>query len=271
MNIETNKSTNERLLHGKRAVVTGAGSGIGRAIAEILAASGANLLIQTRGNQEGLETTRQNAQEQGIQVETVMADFASMNDDPASYSQFVEAAERRLEGSIDVWINAAGADILTGERSKWPMARKLEMLWAVDVRPTVMLSREAGRRMTEQDVDGAIVNIGWDGAARGMAGDSAEAFAVAKGAIASFSRSLACSLAPHVRVNCLAPGWIKTAWGESADEQWQVRASRESLLHRWGTPEEIARVVRFLVSPDGSFVNGQVIDVNGGFRPSVDD
>jgi 3-oxoacyl-[acyl-carrier protein] reductase len=78
------------------------------------------------------------------------------------------------------------------------------------------------------------------------------------------TRSLAKSLAPEVRVNCLAPGWIRTEWGEHAPAEWQDRAKRESLLGRWGEPEDVARVACFLVSPGAEFVNGQVIHINGG-------
>jgi 3-oxoacyl-[acyl-carrier protein] reductase len=113
---------------------------------------------------------------------------------------------------------------------------------------------------------GMIVNIGWDGAWRGMAGDTAELYAAAKGAVMAFTRSLAQSLAPEVRVNCVAPGWIKTAWGQQASERWQDRARRESLLRRWGTPEEVAGAVRFLVSPAAAFITAEVINVNGGYR-----
>lgn len=118
--------------------------------------------------------------------------------------------------------------------------------------------RERGR--------GTIINVGWDQAEQGMAGDSGELFAAVKGAVMAFSRSLATSLAPQVRVNCVAPGWIKTKWGDGASDAWQERAVGESLLARWGTPEDVAAVVRFLVSPEASFVNGQIIPVNGGFR-----
>ena len=99
-----------------------------------------------------------------------------------------------------------------------------------------------------------------------MPGESGEMFATIKGAVMAFSRSLAGSLAPHVRVNCLAPGWIKTAWGESTSAYWHQRAAAEALLGRWGTPEDVARVARFLVSPAAGFITGQVVPVNGGFR-----
>jgi 3-oxoacyl-[acyl-carrier protein] reductase len=82
----------------------------------------------------------------------------------------------------------------------------------------------------------------------------------------SFSRSLAHSLAPEVRVNCLAPGWIRTAWAQTASEAWQQRAIDESLKSRWGTPEDVAAVACFLASPAADFLTGQVVPVNGGFR-----
>ena len=82
--------------------------------------------------------------------------------------------------------------------------------------------------------------MGWDQAETGMEGDSGELFAATKGAVMAFTRSLALSLAPTVRVNALAPGWIKTAWGESASHAWQERVLRETPLARWGTPEDVA-------------------------------
>lgn len=84
----------------------------------------------------------------------------------------------------------------------------------------------------------------------------------------SFTKSLAKSLAPEVRVNCVAPGWIKTEWGVDASAYWQGRAVDESLRARWGTPEDIAEAVCFLASPSADFVNGQIVPVNGGFRNS---
>ncbi len=117
---------------------------------------------------------------------------------------------------------------------------------------------------------GAIVNVGWDGVDFGMAGDSAQLFAAAKGAITAFTRSLAQSLAPQVRVNCVAPGWIRTEWGQHASPYWQQRAESESLAGRWGSPEDVAQAICYLVSPRATFINGQTLAVNGGRRAGQD-
>jgi 3-oxoacyl-[acyl-carrier protein] reductase len=116
--------------------------------------------------------------------------------------------------------------------------------------------REAGR--------GVILTIGWDQSDRGMEGDSGELFAAAKNAVMGFSRSLALSLAPAVRVNCIAPGWIRTAWGETASDYWQQRVLRETPLQRWGEPRDIACMARFLLSDEAGWITGQVLNVNGG-------
>ena len=168
-----------------------------------------------------------------------------------------------LANALDSAVLNAGVDLLTGDNRQKPYAEKLDLLLAVDVRASVLMARELGARMKAQG-HGSIVTIGWDQADRGMEGDSGELFAVAKNAIMGFTRSLAVSLAPAVRVNCIAPGWIRTAWGETTSQMWQDRVLRETPLARWGTPEDIARLARFLLSDSASYITGQVLNANGG-------
>ena len=166
-------------------------------------------------------------------------------------------------GGLDVVVNNAGADTLTGDAAKWSFEQKLEALLAVDVRATMRLSRELGRRM-KSGTGGVILTMGWDQAETGMEGDSGELFAATKGAVMAFSRSLALSLAPEVRVHCLAPGWIRTAWGDGASDAWQERVRRETPLQCWGTPEDVARTARWLASPAAKYLDGQIVRINGG-------
>ena len=111
---------------------------------------------------------------------------------------------------------------------------------------------------------GSIITVGWDQAETGMEGDSGELFGATKAAVMAFSRSLALSLAPHVRVNNVAPGWIKAAWGDTAPTLWQERVIRETPLGCWGLPDDIAGACNFLVSEDARFLTGQTLRVNGG-------
>lgn len=246
-------------LTGMTAVVTGSTSGIGRAVALELASAGAAVLVHGRRSQEAAEAVVHEIAAAGGEAAVAMADLA--ND--SMHEALVEQAWA-WRGKVDIWMNNAGADVLTGDAAKWPFERKLEHLWRVDVTGAMRLSRLAGSRMKSQG-GGTIINVGWDQAEIGMAGDSGELFAAVKGAVMAFSRSLARSLAPEVRVNCVAPGWIKTSWGDQASDFWQRRAVAESLLARWGEPEDVARAVRFLASPASAFVTGQILNINGGF------
>lgn len=248
---------NNQLLSGQAAVVTGSSSGIGRAIALEIASAGADVLVHARANRAAADETAQQVRAIGRQAHVVIADLADLH----AQDEFAQTAWSWRP--IDAWINNAGVDVLTGDAAHWPFEKKLEALWRVDVVATLRLSRDAGRRMRDRG-RGVILNIGWDQAETGLAGDSGEFFAATKGAVMAATRSMAKSLAPQVRVNCIAPGWIRTAWGEHAPDEWQLRAKRESLLQRWGRPEDVAHAACFLVSPAAEFVNGQVIPVNGG-------
>jgi 3-oxoacyl-[acyl-carrier protein] reductase len=244
-------------LSGQTAVVTGSSSGIGRAIALALARGGANVLVHARANQSRAEDVAQQIASLGRDSRVILEDLSDMS----AHERLVEHAWRWRP--IDIWINNAGADVLTGTAANWPFEEKLAALWQVDVVATLRLSRLVGSRMKQRG-SGVIVNMGWDQAESGMAGDSGELFAATKGAVMAASRSLAKSLAPEVRVNCLAPGWIRTEWGRQASAEWQERARRESLLGRWGEPEDVARVACFLASPAAEFVSGQIVHINGG-------
>ena len=245
-------------LSGQKAVVTGASSGIGRAIALELALGGADVLVHARRSQSAAEEVAQSIRKMGRTSRVLLADLGDLD----QLARFTDECERTF-GGYNVWINNAGADLLTGDDSKLDYQEKLARLLAVDVTATVTLSKRAGEHMRANG-GGCILNIGWDQSDRGMGGESGELFATAKNAIMGFTRSLAVSLAPEVRVNCIAPGWIRTAWGENASEYWQHRVLEETPLKRWGTPEDIAKAARFLVSREADYITGQVININGG-------
>jgi 3-oxoacyl-[acyl-carrier protein] reductase len=255
-------------LRGKTALVTGSSRGIGKMIAHALAHRGANVTLHGRQESGPLRTVASELASVGDgSVQIACCNFS----DTENLESFCEQVWQQ-SGGLDILVNNAGADVLTGEGTNLNFMEKLELLWKVDVRATLMLSRIVGKRMqsaavgTDHTGQKSIINIGWDQAQQGMAGDAGEMFATTKGAIASMTRSLAQSLAPRVRVNCVAPGWIQTQWGLQASTDWSDRARSESLMNRWGTPHDVAQTVAFLAGNESSFISGQIICVNGGFK-----
>ena len=231
-------------LTGLNCLVTGSTSGIGAAIAQAFAHQGATVLTHGRASRPGRH---------------LAADLR----DCTEVDRLAIDAWNAFPQGLDVLVCNAGADTLTGDAAKWPFERKLEELLAVDLKATMRLTRAIGARMKERG-RGVILTTGWDQAETGMAGDSGELFAAVKGAVMAFTRSLAMSLAPEVRVNCLAPGWIRTKWGETASPEWQERVRRETPLGVWGLPEDVAAAAVWLASPQAAFQTGQIVRINGG-------
>jgi len=244
-------------LSDQRILVTGSSTGIGRAIVLECARAGADVIINCRKSQLLAEQVAAEVREIGVRADVVCEDVG----DADGRERLLQAAFSG--GQVHALVNNAGADLLTTDLRAASFSRKLNELWRTDVTGTVELSRAFGKRFVEAGA-GVILTIGWDQSDRGMEGDSGELFAVAKNAVMGFTRSLSVSLAPQVRVNCIAPGWIRTAWGETAGEYWQQRVMSETPLKRWGEPQDIANMARYLLSHEASYITGQVWNVNGG-------
>jgi len=230
----------------RTAVITGASGGIGAATAAVLERAGAAVIRhanRTQGN------------------EYLHADFSR----PGEADRFVDAVFRRSP-KIDIWVNAAGVDLMTPEMKQLSFDERLRRLMEIDVFAALNMSRRIGQRMKEQG-GGTLVFFSWDGVAYGLAGETAQLYGAAKGAVLGFCRSLAQTLAPEVRVRCLSLGWVRTRW--QAPKEFQRLGADDSLLGRWGEPSEVAEAVLFLVSPQSDFVDGIDIRLNGGKKTSV--
>ena len=245
-------------LERKNVLVTGASSGIGRAIALRCAAAGADLAITYRSNEKGARATAQSIRDLGRRAEMLRIDIGRDEDIERLSAELSKAFSR-----VDVWINNAGADILTGQATQLSPRQKLDTVLAVDLRGTVLASWAAVDLMRNQG-GGNIINMAWDHVNVGMEGENPVLYSAAKGGIASFSRSLARDVAPDIRVNILAPGFIETAFGEGANPNFRQKVVEMTPLSRWGTPEDVASAAVFLASDDSAFLTGQMIMVNGG-------
>lgn len=243
---------------GRAAIVTGASSGIGLAVAERLAAEGAQLvLLGAPADSADLDQALDDLRKSGYAVDGFAADVA----DDATAARAVSLARERY-GRLDVLINNAG--IAYFEHVFDTPLEHLDRTLAVNVRGMFAMSLQASKEMSQQG-RGAIVNTA---STASFAGEEFQAtYNVSKGAVAALTRALAVDLAPvGIRVNAVAPGWVATRSTRAIIDdpaQWSKHRARIP-LDRPATTAEIAAVHAFLASDDASYVTGAVYLCDGG-------
>lgn len=249
------------------AVVTGASGGIGRQIAIAFAVAGAKRIgVHFSKNHAAAQKTSDEVAAAGAEPILLQADCSS----PSACRELVDDAFNWF-GRPDVWVHAAGADVLTGDAQQWDFDQKLAHLIDVDLIGSIVVGREFARRIREIDSQSpgnrpaSLMMVGWDQATEGMEGDGGQMFAPVKAGVEAFAKSLAQEYAPQLRVNTIAPGWIMTSWGETVNEYWDGRAKGQSLMRRWGTATDVAAAAVFLASSASEFITGQTLNINGGF------
>jgi 3-oxoacyl-[acyl-carrier protein] reductase len=244
---------NTRGLAGKVAAVTGAGQGIGRAIALALAREGATVVVSDI-DLKIAQQTAQDIEAGGGQAAALKVDVTDRQDAEALTERAVQ-----LFGRLDILVNNAGvypsAPIIETKEEEW------DLVMAINLKGVFLCSQAAVKQMIDQH-EGVIVNIASVDAKTRTTGNAH--YAAAKAGVISFTRTLACEMAPHgIRVNAVAPGWIGTETLRKKSDRWQ-QAIKEIPVGRLGTPEDVAEAVLFLVSGVAGYITGEVLDVNGG-------
>jgi 3-oxoacyl-[acyl-carrier protein] reductase len=244
-------------LSGKVAIVTGGSRGIGAAIATRLAADGAAVAVNYANHQAEANDVVQKIMQAGGKGVAIQADVSKTEDVRLLFKEVAE----RFEG-LDMLINNAGATHIR----PMPMAdvtdETYDGTFAVNTKGTFLCLREAAKCMRS---GGRIVNLSSTGVFNAHSGYAI--YSAAKSAVEVFTRVLCKELkGRNITVNCVAPGATATGqWLKGKSEELLQTIANLSPLNRLGTPEDIAGLVAFLVSPQGEWVNGQVIRVNGGF------
>ncbi len=251
-------TTNQDLfdLTGKIAAVTGAGTGLGKAMALALAEAGADLLLV--GHKSPLEETAAAVREKGRKAETLLVDLA----EPEAPRRVVEKALEAF-GGLDILVNNAG--IIRRAPAEQYSLEDWNQVMQVNATSVFLLCREAGKVFLERG-GGKIVNIASLLSFQG--GITVPAYAASKGAVAQLTKALANEWASKgICVNAIAPGYMETE---------NTRALRENPVRnrqileripagRWGKPEDLAGAVVFLSSRASDYVNGAVLNVDGGW------
>lgn len=244
------------MLNDSVAIVTGSGRGIGRAIALELAAAGVRIVVNDMSIDQAEETVGL-IRAAGGECLAVQANVSQT----ADVDRLIKTTLNYF-GKIDILINNAGITrdslLLRMKEADW------DSVLATNLKGVFLCTKAVSKGMLKQR-SGVIVNIS---SVVGISGNAGQAnYAAAKAGVIGFSKSIAKELASRgIRVNAIAPGYIATDMTETLAEGMQAEVLRAIPLGRLGRPEDVAKVVRFLVSPEASYMTGQTLCVDGGME-----
>jgi NAD(P)-dependent dehydrogenase (short-subunit alcohol dehydrogenase family) len=245
-------------LKGKNGLVTGAGSGIGKALATGLAEAGAKVALAGR-TLEKIELAANELSASGLEAIPVQVDMAEAD----SVFQLVDTLLERL-GRIDFLFNNAGM-IHRAPLEEFPIGEWEEMV-KTNLTGPFLLSQAVARHMIEKEIKGSIVNTSSLIAVFG--GVNVPAYAATKGGLTQLTKSMCNDLAKYgIRVNAIGPGWVKTEMTQALQnnpERFQSITDRIP-LGRWAAPEDLAGLAVFLASDASAYITGQVIFIDGGY------
>jgi len=243
-------------LEGKVAIVTGASRGIGRAIAERFAAEGAKVVVNYFSNEAEAGKVVDGIKQRGAEAIAVRGDVSKS----ADVKHLVESAVKQF-GHVDILVNNAGVMVTKPalEASEEDWDRTID----VNLKGAYLCSKEVAPLMMKQQ-GGRIINMSSNSGLYHPSAMRFTEYVVSKAGLNGLTKALALAWGPHITVNAICPGWIKTDMIADTDPEVEARILGETALGRWGTPDEIAGAAVFLASRDANFITGELLIVAGG-------
>ena len=245
------------MLENKVALVTGAGRGIGRAIAIALAKEGAEVVVNYNGSEERAKEVKQTIEENGGKASIYKCNVSDFEACEAMIKDIVKE-----HGRLDILINNAG---ITKDGLIMKMKEEdFDSVLNVNLKGTFNTIRHSARQMLRQK-SGKIINIS---SVSGILGNAGQAnYAASKAGVIGLTKTMARELGSRgITVNAIAPGFVDTEMTEVLSEEIRENACRQIILGRFGKPEDIANVAVFLASDKADYITGQVISVDGGMN-----
>lgn len=239
----------------KTVLITGASKGLGAAIAKVFAKNNHNIILNYNNSEEEALKLTEELKQYNIEVLPIKADMTKEEE----IKEMVGISINKFK-KIDVLINNAGIAIDTTFEDK----TKENFIKIIDTNliAPFLVSKYVGESMLKEK-QGSIINISSTNGIDTYYEYSLD-YDASKAGLISLTHNLALHFAPYIRVNCVAPGWIKTEMNKNLDEEYKKSEESKILLKRFAEPEEIAKVVYFLSTDDAKYINNETIRVDGG-------
>lgn len=244
-------------LKGKVAIITGASRGIGKATALLFAKEGASITVNYRSSEQEARSLVEEIEQLGAKATAIKCDVAKEHDVKRLVEKTIAAF-----GSIDILVNNAGIvfDLPCMDHTVEHWRKTLD----VNLIGTFLCSKHAAPHLRKQDRP-VIINVSSTNAIDSHCPESID-YDASKAGVIALTKNLAQELAPHVRVNAVAPGWVDTGMNKDLPTKFIKAETDKIALKRFAKPEEIAQAILFLASADASFITGSVLKIDGGYQ-----
>ena len=245
----------------KTVLITGASRGIGRETAILFAKNNYNVVINYPNNKSLANSLKESLEARyNIKALTIKADISNEEEVQAMVADAIEEFKK-----IDVLVNNASIakDNILELKTKEEFASVIN----INLVGTFLVTKEVSKYMKEER-DGAIINVSSTNAIDSYYPYSMD-YDASKAGVISLTMNFAVELSPYIRVNAVAPGWVNTDMNKEIDINYKKDLEEKILLNRFAEPTEVAKVIYFLASDDASYINGEVIKIDGGRRKEV--